>query len=146
MKKSNSDVIGDTCVKNDSGSLVFSDKDKLDAWKEHYGRLLNEEFPWDSDHLDMGSPKEGPAPLISKADVDAALKKMKDGKASGISGVVSEMLKASGDTGLELFTELFNNIIEQNKVPTDWEKSIIINLYKGKGDAVERGNYRGRNC
>ena len=27
---------------------------------------------------------------------------------------------------------------------TDWQDSIIINCYKGKGDATDRGNYRGR--
>ena len=29
------------------------------------------------------------------------------------------------------------------KVPTDWEESFIVCLYKGKGDALDRGNYRG---
>ena len=28
-------------------------------------------------------------------------------------------------------------------MPKDWEESYIINLYKGKGDALVRGNYRG---
>ena len=28
-------------------------------------------------------------------------------------------------------------------IPTDWQESFILNLYKGKGDALERGNYRG---
>ena len=28
-------------------------------------------------------------------------------------------------------------------MPADWEGSFIINLYKGKGDALERGNNRG---
>ena len=28
-------------------------------------------------------------------------------------------------------------------IPSDWEDSFIINIYKGKGDALERGNYRG---
>ena len=28
-------------------------------------------------------------------------------------------------------------------MPSDWEMSIIINCFKGKGDAVERGNFRG---
>ena len=28
-------------------------------------------------------------------------------------------------------------------VPSDWEQSFIVCLYKGKGDALERGNYRG---
>ena len=30
-------------------------------------------------------------------------------------------------------------------IPTDWQESFILNLYKGKGDALERGNYRGLN-
>ena len=28
-------------------------------------------------------------------------------------------------------------------IPTDWQESFILNLYKGKGDALERGNYHG---
>lgn len=57
-------------------------------------------------------------------------------------GIVAEMLKASGEAGLDLFTELFNNIVREEKVPSDWDMSIIINCFKGKGDA-ERGNFRG---
>ena len=29
------------------------------------------------------------------------------------------------------------------KVPADWEQSLIVCLYKGKGDALDQGNYRG---
>ena len=36
--------------------------EKLKAWKEHYEKLLNEEFPWDSNLLQMENPKQGPAP------------------------------------------------------------------------------------
>ena len=28
-------------------------------------------------------------------------------------------------------------------IPKDWEESYILNLYKGKSDALDRGNYRG---
>ena len=34
-------------------------------------------------------------------------------------------------------------IIRDGKVPSDWEQSFIVCLYKGKGDALERGNYCG---
>ena len=34
-------------------------------------------------------------------------------------------------------------IICDGKVPSDWEQSFIVCLYKGKGDALERGNYCG---
>ena len=61
IANANKDVIGDICVKNDKGCLVFTDTEKLKAWKEHYEKLLNEEFPWDSNLLQMENPKEGPA-------------------------------------------------------------------------------------
>ena len=90
----------------------------------------------------MENPKEGPAPWLEKDAIYTALNKMKDGKAAGVSGIVAEMLKASGDAGLELFIELFNNIVKEKIVPSDWEMSVIINCFKGKGDAVERGKFR----
>ena len=34
-------------------------------------------------------------------------------------------------------------IIRDGKVPSDWEQSFIVCLYKGKGEALERGNYCG---
>ena len=89
------------------------------------------------------NPKEGPAPWLEKDAIYTALNKMKDGKAAGVSGIVAEMLKASGEAGLELFTKLFNIIVKEEKVPSDWEMSVIINCFKGKDDAVEHGNFRG---
>ena len=137
IANANKDVIGDTCNKNDC--LVFTDTEKLKAWKGHYEKLLNEEFPWDSNLLQMENPKEGPAPWLEKDAIYTSLNKMKDGMAAGVSGIVAEMLKASGEVGLELFIELFNNIVKEEKVPSDWEMSVIINCFKGKGDAVEHG-------
>jgi len=50
-------------------------------------------------------------------------------------------LKASGDIGESLVTDLISSIIYECAVPDDWLKSVIVNVYKGKGDALERGNY-----
>ena len=36
-----------------------------------------------------------------------------------------------------------NLIIYEKNIPEDWKDSFIINCYKGKGDATDRGNYRG---
>ena len=68
---------------------------------------------------------------------------MKVGKAAGPSGIVAEMLKAAGDLCYPMLADLANAMIRQNEIPSDWENSFIINLYKGKGEALERGNYRG---
>ena len=55
----------------------------------------------------------------------------------------TEMVKALGDTGIELITSLANQIMKDGVIPQDWQSSVIVNCFKGKGDALERGNYRG---
>ena len=55
LKNENQDVVGDKCVKDDDGKLAFDDHAKLNAWKSHYERLLNVEFPWDKDSLARSS-------------------------------------------------------------------------------------------
>ena len=68
---------------------------------------------------------------------------MKNGKAAGPSRIAAEMLKASTDTGVQLVTDLANDMIRNDTIPSDWENSFFIFIYKGKGDALIRGNYRG---
>ena len=142
MKRDNQDVTGEKCIKDDSGNLSIDDAAKKRAWKQHYERLLNEEFPWNPDEL-HADPIEGPPITISIEMVKKAIAKMKSGKAPGPSGIVAEMLKAAGDAGAQLIAHLANSMIRNGDAPGDWEKSFIINIYKGKGDALERGNYRG---
>ena len=54
-----------------------------------------------------------------------------------------EMIRAAGDMGASMICDLAAAIIRDGKVPSDWEQSFTVCLYKGKGDALERGNYRG---
>ena len=75
--------------------------------------------------------------------VKKAISKMNLGKAACSSGIVVEMVKAAGDTGATMIYDLAAAIIRDGKVPTDWEQNFIVCLYKGKGDALDRGNYRG---
>ena len=67
---------------------------------------------------------------------------MKSGKAAGPSGTIIEMINAAGDDIIYCLTSLFNQIIYDVGVPNDWHLSYIINLFKGKGDALSCGNYR----
>ena len=143
MRKENVDVVGDKPVKNDTEEMSMSEEAKQNAWAEHYERLLNVEFDWDPDHLSNEPPLEGPPIPITIDIVKKAISKMKSGKAAGPSGIVVEMIKAAGDTGATMIRDLATAIIRDGKVPTDWEESFIVCLYKGKGDALDRGNYRG---
>ena len=75
--------------------------------------------------------------------VTDAIKKMKQGKAGGPSGVIVEMIKAGGRETVTTISELMNQIIYEKGIPEGWKDSFIINCYKGKGDATDYGNYRG---
>ena len=68
---------------------------------------------------------------------------MKLGKAAGPSGVVADMLKAAGEDGTRWMTELCNAVVRDGKIPKDWSRSWLVNVYKEKGDALECGSYTG---
>ena len=143
MKRTNQDVVGEKCIRNDESNLASTEEEKRLAWKSRYEKLLNTEFDWDRDSLSEIHPVEGPAIQIKNEWVEEAIRKMKNGKAAGMSGIVAEMVKASEDTGIELITSLANQIIKDCVIPQDWQSSVIVNCFKGKGDALDGGNYRG---
>lgn len=143
MERTNQDVIGDKCIQNDAGEFSLCDEEKMKAWVEHYSRLLNIKFQWPSDTLHAAAPVAGPPPDVTTALIHKAISKMKCGKAAGPSGVIAEMLLASGEEGIEVLRSLTQTVFSSGVIPSIWEASIILNLYKGKGEALDRGNYRG---
>ena len=143
MARANQDIVGENCVLNDAEVLAHTDEDKMKAWVEHYSRLLNVEFDWPKDELPHADPIAGPPPPVTSKQIRTALGKMKCGKAAGPTGVIAEMLKSSGEHGIELVRQLGQEVFSSGEIPRDWEESVILNLYKGKGDALLRGNYRG---
>ena len=130
-------------MKNDAGEMSMSEDSKQKDWLEHYQRLPNVEFDWDPDHLSYQPPVERPRIPITTDMVKKAISQMKAGKAPGPSGILVEMIRAAGGMGTSMIRDLAAAIIRDGKVPSDWEQSFIVCLYKGKGDALERGNYRG---
>ena len=144
ITEQNKDVVsGCNCVKDRQGKVVVDQNKVKDVWKDHFERLLNEEFDWDRGSLEEVREVSGPAEWISVQEVQAAITAMKVGKAAGPSGVVAEMLKASGEAGARWVTDLCNSIVTEEKIPDDWRKSWLISMYKGKGDAQDCGSYRG---
>ena len=60
-------------MKNDAGKMSVSNDSKQKAWLEHYRRLLNVEFYWDSDYLSDEPPVEDPSIPITS---DMVLRKL----------------------------------------------------------------------
>jgi len=82
---------------------------------------------------------EGPADCSRIAEVRAVLKKMKRHKTPGLSGLAAEMIQATGDTGTQWILDLCNGIV----IPEHWKSSVVLPIYKGKGNPMECGSYRG---
>ena len=61
--------------------------------------------------------------------VKKVISKVKFGKAAGPSGVVVNMVRAAGDTGANMISNLAIAIIRDGKVPTDWEQSFISSAF-----------------
>ena len=139
MCTENQDATGEKCIRGDDSNLFLDDASKKLAWKQHYERLLNIEFPW-SQNLPMVDFLACPAQLITH-DMKS-LRRVKR-KPTGPSGVVAEVLKASPGICCKIIANLMNAIALEGKVTADWNGSIIVSLFKGKGDVLNRSNYRG---
>jgi len=55
---------------------------------------------------------------------------------------VSEMFMADEDCSVEWLTSLCNLIVAQERIPDDWKSSILLPVFKWKGDPMECGSYR----
>ena len=137
MWTENQDVIGEKYRWGDDGNLSLDHALKKIAWIHYYERLLNIDFPWSQSlpHVDHVTDT---AQFITHDDVLKSLRCMKNGKATG--NVAAKMLKAAPDICSKIITNLMNAIIRGGKVPADWSDSIIVSLFKGNVDPLDRNN------
>ena len=76
----------------------------------------------------------GPGERNSALEVAAAIGRMKQDRSAGPTRIVSEMLKAAGETGTMWMTDVCNVVVMDGKIPEDWCRSWMENVYKGYGD------------
>ena len=80
---------------------------------------------------------------ITSAYIEMALRNKKNGKATGPDNLPIEVWKSLGRTGVNFLKEALNKITDEEKIPDIWRKSILIPIFKNKGDTMNWGNYRG---
>jgi hypothetical protein len=66
---------------------------------------------------------------------------MKGGKARGSDGIPIEVRKCLGDIATVWLTKLFNHIFRSNRMPDEWRRSILVPIFKNKGDIQSCTNY-----
>ena len=111
-------------------------------WKEYFNNLLNDENT--RERRETGTEgKERNVKDISGEEVRTGLRKMQKGKEQGHDDIPVEAWIALGNKGVAFLVNFFNRLLRGEKMPDEWRKSVLISLYKGKGDIKNCGNYRG---
>ena len=140
MKKDRTDIPGSRFIKDANGNLIVNSLSVAERWKQYFSRLLNVE----NDHqIETCAQVSGPVDDITAKEVEIAISKMKDKRATGPSGVAAEMFKGMGKLGIAEMTEALRKIASEGRIPDSWKNSTTIALYKGKGDALDCSKHRG---
>ncbi|KAK3513112.1 hypothetical protein QTP70_001685 [Hemibagrus guttatus] len=68
---------------------------------------------------------------------------MKSGKAVGPDNIPVEVWKCLGEAAVEFLTSLFNRVLESERMPEEWRRSVLVTIFKNKGDVQSCSSYRG---
>ena len=146
-------------VKDKEGKLVVDQKGKNGVWKGYFEGLgevgdesekFDEEFRNQVEREVAGmaarscreESNEELDKIIEEGEVKIALGEMKNGKAAGEDGILTELLKGGGEVMVKWLTMLFNKAWREECIPVEWGRGMIVPLFKG-GDKTDCGNYRG---
>ena len=141
MRKEEKDVERGRCLRGGDGRLGFSEEDRAKIWKKHMEKIVNEENKWD--HMVETDLVERPVEKVVRNEIVEAIQSMKSGKATGTSEVSVEMIVASGEIGVKVMMELCQHVLDGRGMPDEWKTSVIVPTFKGNGDVISCGSYRG---
>ena len=116
------------CIKSKDGTVLMDKEDVLNRWSEYIGELFK-----DNRGERPAIKKNTDGPPILKAEVEAAIRKMKRGKAIGPDGIPIEIILALEEMGIGMTTKLLNAIYDSEAIPEDLAKSVFIALPKIPG-------------
>jgi len=80
--------------------------------------------------------------VITYDDVKDAISSAKNNKSPGLDMITNELLKNGGIGLINSLVKLFNHLILLGSTPRDWNKGIIVPIFK-KGNKNDLNNYRG---
>ena len=70
---------------------------------------------------------------ISAEEVRAAMNRMKTGKTVRPDDIPVEAWKCLGELAINFLTRLFNKILEDERMPDEWRRSMLVPIFKNKG-------------
>ena len=129
-------------IKDENGNVMVNSEAVLKRWKEYFEKLMNEENNRDP-RTEEAEVVNEEVNCVSREEVKNALRRMKKGKAVGPDELPVEVWECMREMGIKFLTRLFNRLLMGERMPEEWKRSVLIPIYKNKGDAQCCGNYRG---
>ncbi|KAK3535326.1 hypothetical protein QTP70_007935 [Hemibagrus guttatus] len=129
-------------IKDRDGRVLTSEESVQRRWKEYFEELMNEENEREK-RVEGVNSVEQKVDKIRKDEVRKALKRMKSGKAVGPDDIPVEVWKCLGEAAVEFLTSLFNRVLESERMPEECRRSVLMPIFKNKGDVQSCSNYRG---
>ncbi|KAK3569417.1 hypothetical protein QTP86_029325 [Hemibagrus guttatus] len=128
-------------IKDRDGRVLTSEESVQRRWKEYFEELMNEENEREKRVEEVNSVEQK-VDKIRKDEVRKALKRMKSGKAVGPDDIPVEVWKCLGEAAVEFLTTLFNRVLESERMPEECRRSVLVPIFKNKGDVQSCSNYR----
>ncbi|KAK3560234.1 hypothetical protein QTP86_002183 [Hemibagrus guttatus] len=129
-------------IKDRDGRVLTSEESVRRRWKEYFEELMNEENEREK-RVEGVNSVEQKVDKLRKDEVRKALERMKSGKAVGPDDIPVEVWKCLGEAAMEFLASLFNRVLESERMPEEWRRSVLVRIFKNKGDVQSCSNYRG---
>ena len=128
-------------IRDEDGKLESEATGIAKIFAVFYERLYNDSECGSSSDSKLAEVLES-EPAVDVAEVEQALKRLKNNKTGADDGLVAEMLKTGHRPLLQLIARLFTDILcHEMEAPSAWKLSRLKLLFKS-GDPLEPKNYR----
>src|SRR6218665_2880143 len=132
-------------VKGENGGVLNEPTEVRKRWKEYFDKLYNDPSEVDEEYLANIDERRNyeDIPDLGEDEVEAAIRKLKQRKATEPDNITTEELQPGTDgVGVRAMHRLCQAVWDKEELPAQWKRSIIIPIHKKK-DRLERANYRG---
>jgi hypothetical protein len=137
------DVYQVKCIKDKADQILVKDEEIKHRWQEYFDKLFNGETESSTIELDDSFDDTSRRAANPGVRGQGGFKKMKGGKAMGPHCIPIEVWRGLRDIAIVCPTKLFNLIFWANKMPEEWRRSILVPIFKNKGDVQSCTNYHG---
>src|SRR6218665_2423199 len=97
-------------------------------WREYSEELYSKDKRIEREQTDTTDYEMEPE--VMEAEVEWAIKQLKDNKDPGQDGIPIELIKAEEDAMIKIIKKICNSIWKTGKWPEDWKGSTFIPIFK----------------